>query len=281
MSISLDIDHLQSWIGKRAEKVDIITPRLANSLAAVLDEDCELMDGAVAPLGIHWCLCADIAKMSALGSDGHPERGGFLPPVPLPRRMWAGGALLYEDQFLVGDEVRRVSQIDNVAVKTGRTGQLCFVTVSHEYHTSRGVALRERHDIVYRALERPSGEKPHATEMPAPDYKLAVAGTPTLLMRYSAVTFNGHRIHYDRDYCINDEFYPGLIVHGPLQANYLLRLAFEMNGNKLPKRFEFRGTSPLFDGSICTINGINKEDGSRELWVMNAEGVVTMKATSA
>lgn len=277
MPSTIDIDHLKGWIGREHESRDTITPRLANGLAAVLDEACDLKAGDPAPIGIHWCLSPEIAPMSALGPDGHPARGGFLPPVPLPRRMWAGGELAFSGTFRVGDEVRRLSRVEDVAVKEGRSGTLCFVAVRHEYRTAEGLVLRERHDIVYRALEAPAGGTLPAAALPEPDETLAVEATPPLLVRYSAVTFNGHRIHYDRDYCIREEFYPGLVVHGPLQATYLLRMAHGLNGGRFPARFEFRGTAPLFDGAVFTVNG-RREEGGQRLWVRSAGGAVTMQA---
>ncbi|MGD9866207.1 MAG: MaoC family dehydratase N-terminal domain-containing protein [Pseudodonghicola sp.] len=278
--MELDIDHLKSWIGKTRESRDTVSPRLANSLAAVLDEEPGLTAGDPAPIGIHWCLSPDIVAMRGLGPDGHPARGDFLPPVPLPRRMWAGGELCFSGDFRVGDEVLRRSRIEDVAVKTGRSGTLCFVAVRHEYVTPRGTALEERHDIVYRAIEPSKGAPAPATDLPEPEARIEIDGTPTLLMRYSAATFNGHRIHYDRDYCRDEEFYPGLIVHGPLQANYLLRMATQMHGDRLPRRFRFRGTAPLFDGQVFSVNGRHTAE-ELELWVRNAAGVVTMQATSA
>lgn len=277
--MELEIDHLKGWIGATRETEDEISPRLANSLAAVLDEAPTLAVGDVAPIGIHWCLSPEIAPMHRLGPDGHPARGDFLPPVPLPRRMWAGGELVFSGDFRVGEKVRRLSRVEDVAVKTGRTGTLCFVTVRHEYHTPRGLALRERHDIVYRAIEAPAGGTPPANDMPAPTERLTIEGSAVLLSRYSAVTFNGHRIHYDRDYCREVEHYPGLIVHGPLQATYLLRMATAMNGGGLPGVFSFRGTAPLFDGGKFTVNGAREADGA-VLWVEDQGGAVTMKATA-
>jgi len=278
MTVQLDIEHLRGWIGSSHETVDIITPRLANSMAAILDETPILVDGDPAPIGIHWCLSPDIAPMSGLGTDGHPARGAFLPPVPLPRRMWAGGELSFSGDFRVGDSVRRLSKVTDVVPKQGRSGALCFVTVNHEYHTPRGLALSERHDIVYRAIE-PSTAEPAKADMPVPGTSIAIDGTATLLMRYSAATFNGHRIHYDRDYCINEEFYPGLVVHGPLQATYMLRMATELAGGQLPGRFAFRGLSPLIDGQTFSVNALAGDDGLT-LWVENAAGVMTMKATT-
>ncbi len=280
MSEKIDVEHLKKWLGSERETFDIITPRLANGLAAVLNESCDLNEGDLAPIGIHWCLSPDIVPMSGLGADGHPARGAFLPPVPLPRRMWAGGELCFSGVFRVGDNVRRLSRVDDIALKAGRSGTLCFVTVHHEYSVDGSVILNERHDIVYRALEAPSGNKPPKADVVEPDMMLEIDGTPTLLMRYSAVTFNGHRIHYDRDYCIHEEFYPGLIVHGPLQANYMLRMAYQLNDNRLPKRFSFRGLSPLFDGSSFTINA-KREDSGNRFWVLNADGAMTMQAQTS
>jgi len=277
--MELDIDHLKGWIGATRETVDDISPRLAISLAAVLNEPTVLAMGDTAPIGIHWCLSPEIVPMARLGPDGHPARGDFLPPVPLPRRMWAGGELTFSGDFRVGDRVRRLSHVEDVVLKTGRTGTLCFVTVRHEYQTPRGLALRERHDIVYRAIEAPAGGTPPRNDMPTPQERLSIDGSAVLLLRYSAATFNGHRIHYDRDYCREVEFYPGLIVHGPLQATYLLRMATAMNDGQLPNQFDFRGTAPLFDGGPFTVNGA-REAGGAVLWVENAEGAVTMKATA-
>lgn len=282
----LDIDHLKSWIGRTTESVDHISPRLAASLAAVLDESTDLSEGDEAPVCIQWCLSPQIAPMSGLGPDGHPARGGFLPPVPFPRRMWAGGLLEFSGDLRVGDRVARRSRIADVSLKEGRSGRLIFVAVDHEYHSPRGLALRERHDIVYRELEqKPASAAPASATAPAPPRPVAgqsfsIEATPVLLMRYSAVTFNGHRIHYDRDYCIREENYPGLIVHGPLQATYLLRLARRMNGGRMPARFEFRGLSPLFDGPAFTING-KREAAETTLWTADAAGTVTMKATAS
>ncbi|MEI4473015.1 FAS1-like dehydratase domain-containing protein [Frigidibacter sp. MR17.24] len=277
MDTALDVDHLRGWIGSTHETTDTISPRLARSLAAVLDQPGALAEGDPAPPGIHWCLSPEIAPMSALGPDGHPARGGFLPPVPLPRRMWAGGELAFTDAFRVGDTVRRHSEVEEVVLKQGRTGALCFVTLRHRYTTGRGPALTERHDIVYRALEAPAGGTPPAPDLPAPQETFSVAATPVLLARYSAVTFNGHRIHYDRDYCRDEEGYPGLVVHGPLQATFLLGLSVRMLGGAMPARFGFRGTSPLFDGGAFHVNGATRGAG-QELWVQSDAGRVTMRA---
>ena len=186
----IDIERLRTWIGQTAEAEDVITPRLAASLLAVLDEDGDTAEGAEAPTAIHWCLAPDIANMSALGPDGHPARGGFLPPVPLPRRMWAGGELTFLGLPLrVGDKVTRRSRIDDVAFKDGRSGPLVFVTVSHAYSTARGLALSERQDIVYReAVSRASAPASGdgGAARPVPERSLSIEASATLLFRYSA-----------------------------------------------------------------------------------------------
>ncbi len=279
MSLDLDEERLKSWIGAERDSRDVISPRLARSLAAVLDEAGPLAEGDPAPAGIHWCLSPEIAPMSGLGPDGHPARGDFLPPVPLPRRMWAGGELRFSGDFRVGDEVLRRSRVEDVRVKTGRTGTLCFVAVRHEYSGPRGPVLSERHDIVYRALEAPTGGRPPQEPRPEPEERLTVEASPVLLMRYSAATFNGHRIHYDREYCLREEFYPGLVVHGPLQATYLLRMAKRMRGEAYPARFAFRGTSPLFDGPAFTVNGA-REGEALKLWIADSQDAATMQATA-
>jgi 3-methylfumaryl-CoA hydratase len=278
----VDIDHLRSWIGREQVKTDLITPRLATSLNAIFDIPGELVQGDVAPAGIQWCLAPDISVMSALGPDGHPTRGGFLPPVPFSRRMWAGGELRFSGDFRVGDEVARRSIVDDVALKSGRSGEMIFVTVRHEYSTSRGVVLSERQDIVYRQLAANPADTPAPTA-PVPaeraDRIVSIAGDPVLLFRYSAITFNGHRIHYDQPYVTDEEGYPGLVFHGPLQANYLLRLAIDSRGGELPRTFAFRSVSPLFAGQMVTLNA-RDDGGETKLWVANAAGVTTMTAVA-
>jgi 3-methylfumaryl-CoA hydratase len=222
--------------------------------------------------------------MSEIGSDGHPARGGFLPPVPLPRRMWAGGQIEFIDPLRVGDTVTRSSRISDVTMKTGSTGALCFVSVDHTITTPRGTAIRERHDIVYRDIA-PAGDAkaaPAPTPAPAPaaKHRESHMADPVLLFRYSALTFNGHRIHYDRDYVTKVEGYPGLIVHGPLQASLLIEFAAKLRGGKPPAKFVYRGVSPLFDGAEFSVNG-NETAAGLEVWTANAAGVPTMKGTAS
>jgi 3-methylfumaryl-CoA hydratase len=218
--------------------------------------------------------------MSMLGPDGHPTRGGFLPPVPLPRRMWAGGELAFLDPLRVGDEAKRVSKISDVTIKTGSTGTLCFVSVEHVVTTPRGIAIRERQDIVYRDIGGAPAAPPKAPPPPpVTKYRETHVSDPVLLFRYSALTFNGHRIHYDRDYVTKVEGYPGLIFHGPLQAAFIVELAAKLHGGVAPKKLSYRGVQPLFEGSEFSVNA-NDNAGSMEVWTSNAEGQPTMKGTA-
>jgi 3-methylfumaryl-CoA hydratase len=189
----MDIDHLRQWIGRGEEAADMVTHRLAVSLNATLNRAPDAM-----PLGLHWCLAPTLAATKDLAADGLPARGGFLPPVPLPLRMWAGGRLEFHDAFKVRDEVTRRSAVGDITVKEGRSGRLCFVAVTHDYLTVRGPAISERQDIVYRAATG-SGAAPSAA-VPRPEWTTHVMADAVLLFRYSALTFNAHRIHFDADY---------------------------------------------------------------------------------
>lgn len=281
MTEKLDIDHLRQWIGRSTEATDIVTAQLVMGLRATLFQDVgEPKTGDAAPFTVHWCLAQPVFPMSMLGPDGHPTRGGFLPPVPLPRRMWAGGEIEFLQPLRVGDESTRTSRIADVQVKTGSTGTLCFVSVEHSISSPRGIAIRERQDIVYRAM---TGSAPAGGKAPPPppkaQHRESHVSDPVLLFRYSALTFNGHRIHYDRDYVTKVEGYPGLIFHGPLQAALIIEMAARLRGGKAPKKFTYRGVQPLFEGSEFSINANETADGM-ELWTANAEGQPTMKGTA-
>jgi 3-methylfumaryl-CoA hydratase len=279
MTADLDITKLRGWIGRTETSVDTLTPRLAREYVAMLDR----APGVdVAPLAIHWCLAPTAAPAAALGPDGHPPRGLFLPPVPLPRRMWAGGELQFYDGLLVGDALVRTSRIADVAVKEGRTGILCFVTVEHEIASPRGLAISERQDIVYRDNEAKTA--PVAGVAPVrrgggreAAWRREMRVDPVQLFRYSALTYNGHRIHYDRDYAVGVEAYPGLVVHGPLQATWLLEYAAEILGRP-PAIFSFRGISPLFDFERFTLCARQGALGL-ELWT-EVDGATAMEASA-
>ena len=278
ISPQLDLEHLRGWIGRREEAEDVVTPRLTAGLLAVLDHpETSLAEGDLAPLAIHWCLAPPIRPTSQLGLDGHPLRGGMLPPVPLPRRMWAGGALEFPGRIRVGDRVRRQSVVRDVTLKQGRSGPLCFVTVDHEFFGPDGLVLRERHDIVYRAA---GGAAPMATPVaPVARWQEGAQASAVQLFRYSAITFNGHRIHYDRDYATGVEGYAGLVVHGPLQATLLLDFAARLELTP-PQKFTFRGVSPLLDGPPFTLNAAERADGGLDLWTADTGGRLCMTATA-
>ena len=279
MTDELEIAHLQGWIGREDEGTDLVTPELVRKFRAMLDRPGrDPVPGEPAPPLIHFCLAQPAVAQSQLGPDGHPARGGFLPPVPLPRRMWAGGGLTFHREIRVGDTVRRLSRIAEVALKRGRTGPLCFVTVEHRIEANGALAVEERQDIVYRGLEAAGGNKP-PPPAPAGAHRREVDVSAVVLFRYSALTFNGHRIHYDRRYVTQVEGYPGLIVHGPLQATLLLSFAAEIRGAP-PARFSFRGLSPLFDDDRVLLHA--EEDGNGlKLWTARDGGSVAMSAHAA
>ncbi len=282
MTNALDLDHLRQWIGNTTEATDIVTAQLVKSLRATLFQNIgEPTTGDPAPWTTHWCLAQPVFPMSQLGPDGHPTRGGFLPPVPLPRRMWAGGELAFLDAVRVGDEVTRTSRIADVTMKTGSTGALCFVAVEHSITTPRGVAIRERQDIVYRDMSpaQPASPGKPAPPLPTAKHRESHMADPVLLFRYSALTFNGHRIHYDRDYVTKVEGYPGLVFHGPLQAALIVELAAKLHSGAAPKKFSYRGVQPLFEGSEFSVNA-NDTSAGMELWTANSAGQPTMKGTA-
>lgn len=277
----VDIAHLRRWIGREERKTDVLTAGLAERLRATLGSGAAA-PGETLPLAIHWCLAPAAAPPGEIGEDGHPARGGFLPPVPLPRRMWAGGELKFLWPLRIGDAVERLSRIADVSEKVGRTGRLVFVTVEHEISTSQGVAVAERQDLVYREARSTAPPRQAADPVAGPrraDAGLTVETPAVLLFRYSALTFNGHRIHYDRDYARDVEGYPGLVVHGPLQATLLANMAARLSDGRPPRAFAYRGVAPLFDGAAFTVNAARR-DGGFDLWCADSTGATTMTAAA-
>jgi 3-methylfumaryl-CoA hydratase len=277
-----DLDHLRQWIGRTTEASDIVTAQLVKGLRSTLFMEIgEPTPGDAAPFTVHWCLAQPVFPMSELGPDGHPARGGFLPPVPLPRRMWAGGELEFIDPLRVGDQAVRTSRIADVTMKTGSTGALCFVSVEHLIATPRGPAIRERQDIVYRDMSTQPVSAPAKPAAPPPSarHRESHMADAVLLFRYSALTLNGHRIHYDRDYVTRVEGYPGLIFHGPMQAALLVEFAAKLHGGRAPAKFSYRGVQPLFEGSEFSVNA-NDAGAGLELWTANSAGQPTMKGTA-
>ena len=280
---SATLTHLQSWVGKTQTVDDDITSAPVRALSATLDRDdsAPVAGSTVLPPLWHWLFFLPQQRQSEIGPDGHPRRGGFLPPVPLPRRMWAGGRLcwLTENPLLVGQAVRRVSSIASVTHKAGRTGDLLFVLVKHEVHNAKGLALTEEHDIVYRAAAQPGDPVPQpvAAEQGAA-WQREIVPDDVLLFRYSALTFNGHRIHYDRRYVTEVEGYPGLIVHGPLIATLLVDLVRRHVPDAFVKSFHFKAVRPTFDLHPFWLNGQPSADGKTvQLWAQDHEGWLTMQ----
>ncbi len=273
----IDIEHLRQWIGRTETAQDSVSARLVAGYLAVLDDPKPHRDvGDLAPLAIHWCLAPETQPMSQLGLDGHPKRGGLLPPVPLPHRMWAGGKIDLVGRFSVGDVITRHSTVQDVTLKNGRSGPLCFVAVDHTFVGPKGLILTERHDIVYRAARDPNAPAPVIPQAPLGRWSYGVMADPVLLFRYSAITFNGHRIHYDRHHAITSEGYSGLVVHGPLQATMMLEFAARLQDGP-PRSFTFRGISPLIDGAAFTVNA-NKTPEGLHLWTASADGRLCMEA---
>jgi 3-methylfumaryl-CoA hydratase len=274
--MNLDIDHLRQWIGHEQDDEEVLSSTLVRQFNATFDRVSGTKIGDAAPLLIHFCLAQPISPTAELGPDGHPARGGFLPPVPLPRRMWAGGAFRFHSDIRIGETVRRHSVIRDVTLKQGRTGPLCFVTVEHEINSDGRICLTERQDIVYREAPKEARATAQPEAALLGSHSRQIEPTAPLLFRYSAMTFNGHRIHYDNPYVTQVENYPGLIVHGPMQATLLCQLAADINGTA-PKSFRFRSLSPIFDDADFTINAEAERDALK-LWTARLGGPVAMEA---
>lgn len=279
-SPSFDIELLKQWIGRRESGRDLVHASHANALAATLDRDEQFGDGDALPPLWHWVYFWSAAPASGVGADGHAKRGGFLPPVPLPRRMWAGGRLSFVAPLPIGVAAEKESHIVDVSMKEGATGPLAFVTVEHRVRAGATTCIVEQHDIVYR--DHPAADAPASKGKPAPtdaQWIRRIDPDPVLLFRYSALTFNGHRIHYDRSYVTGVEGYPGLIVHGPLIATLLMDLLHRELPQRAVQTFSFRAVSPLFDIDSFTVNGKLADDGrSAVLWASNARGELAMQA---
>lgn len=279
-SSDIDLDQLQQWIGRSETLGDLIHASPANALAATLGREGEWHGGALLPPLWHWLYFWAPAPAAAIGPDGHPARGSFLPPVTLPRRMWAGGRLSFDAPLAIGTQAERTSRIADVKARQGASGSLVFVTVEHIISSDARRSIVEEHDIVYR--EAPHAGAPALTPKPAPDdahWSREVQPDPVLLFRYSALTFNGHRIHYDRSYVTEVEGYPGLVVHGPLIATLLMDLLQQELPDRAPTRFAFRAISPLFDVESFSLHGRLADDGRTvALWAANARGELAMQA---
>jgi len=282
LSAPLDAETLRSWVGRTETRTDVIDARPVALLSATLDRDDPApRRGDVLPPLWHWLYFLPAYRQSEVGPDGHAKRGGFLPPVPLPRRMWAGSRLEWLAPIAIGDEVSRLSRIASVTPKSGRSGALVFVVVRHEYSTAAGLALAEEHDIVYREPPAPGADTPAAKTAPPAiaAWRRRIVPDDVLLFRYSALTFNGHRIHYDRRYVTEVEGYPGLVVHGPLIATLLVDLLRRHRPDVALRRFEFRALAPLFDTAPFEVCGRPEYERSDVLlWAQGGGGALAMQA---
>lgn len=259
-------EDFSAWIGKQEHLTDVLDPVRSSALRAALGEDGSLQAGDEMPVLHHWLYFWNVVQPSGLGTDGHPAKGGFLPPVPLPRRMWAGGRLKFLQPLHLGETVTKTSTILKIEAKSGKSGNLVFVTVQHEFSGPNGLAIVEEQDLVYREAAAAGSIPLPASGTPEPEctWRDDVNPDTVLLFRYSALTMNGHRIHYDRPYAIDEEAYPALVVHGPLMATLLAGLAARKLGKPLTS-FDFRGQSPAFDSLPLHVCGEPAEGGA-SLW---------------
>ena len=307
----IDLDFLRTWVGRTTADTDSLSVRHARLMAATIDyPPGRIAAGEPLPPLWHWLYFLEGLTPSRLGRDGHPQRGGFLPPVPLANRMWAGGRVEFLEPPLLGQTVTKRSTIASVQHKAGRSGELVFVTVLHEILRGESTIVREEQDLVYRdphPRAAPAAAPARASTGSGPGAATAdvhahadagaeaqgdaaegageAAGArpgraylpdATMLFRYSALTFNGHRIHYDADYCREVEGYPGLVVHGPLNATMLAWRAQEASGRRLA-RFEYRGVRPAFAGSPIALRA--QADGDAvSLAALDANGQELMNA---
>ncbi|WP_341912254.1 acyl-CoA dehydrogenase [Ferrovibrio terrae] len=283
-----DKTSLKDWIGGQDEAADLFLPERCIALARALDQpDAHLVEEAPLPPLRHWLYFWSPAQRARLGRDGHPALGSFLPDVSQfwggsqTRRMWAGSRLDFHRPLMLGMPTRRLSTVESVEEKSGRSGRLVFVTVRHDIFDADTPAVTDRHDIVYR--EELAGAALPEPDTASGDYQWSANFTadPVLLFRYSALTYNGHRIHYDRDYARDVEGYRGLVVHGPLLATLLVDFATSLRPGLGLKRFSFRGRRPVIDSQPFQLRAKNAHDGSLSLWIADADGALAMTAEAA
>ena len=277
--------NLKDWIGRSEEVSDIASATPYAALSATFDRPAERPAvGTPLPALWHWLYFLPLHRQSEIGPDGHARRGGFLPPVPLPRRMWAGSQFEFHQPLRIGDAMTRTSSIDDVSEKKGRTGPLVFVKVRHEIRRGgeTAIALTEFHDIVYRQAATADDAVPEPIAAPAQSqWEKQWVPNDVLLFRYSALTFNGHRIHYDRRYVTEVEGYPGLIVHGPLIATLLQDVLRRNLPDAKVRRFAFKAVRPTFDLNAFSVHGKPSADGKTvELWAQDHDGWLTMQGTA-
>lgn len=272
--MSDSFEQYRAWIGRKRHAEDVVTKWPMQAMGATLDTgDPEPREGDPLPPMWHWMYFLEAAPASKIGPDGHPERGDFLPPLPLPRRMYAGSRLTFTRPVHCGEKIVRESEITGVEAKSGSTGTMVFVTLQHRIHGEKGLALVDEQSAVYREAAKPgeAGTKPR----PAPQdatWSKTVAPDPVMLFRYSALTFNGHRIHYDHPYVTGVEGYGGLLVHGPLMGMLMCELARRSVPERRLAAYEFRAMSPVTHVHPFTVAARREADGTLATWIANHEG---------
>ena len=275
--------NLQDWVGRTQTVTDLIAPFPVAALEASLDRDGPAPKmGDVLPPLYHWLYFLGTAATEALDVDGHPKRGDFLPPVTLPRRMWASSDVRFEGDLHIGDMASQTSTIESIAEKTGRTGPLVFVNLRHDVTGPSGLCVVDRQSVVYREMPPKDASTPPAKPAPTDDaFHRVVSPSAALLFRYSALIFNAHRIHYDHPYTTEVEGYPGLVVHGPLLATLLSDLVRRNTGDAALAAFQFRAMSPVFDDADFTVCGRADGDKDVQLWAKNADGGLCVQAQAS
>ena len=278
--MNINVDELKSWIGNDEIAFDEVSQSLEARFRATLDEDPgNPQKGEIASSGLHWALAPAVVKSSLLGKDSHPKKGEFLPPVPLPRRMWAGCRTHFLKPLKIGDLVKKRSSVVDINLKDGKSGLLCFVTANYEFFVDDQLMIKEDHDLVYRDYNKEDKTIFVKNDLPfvKSDYEEKIFAHPTMLFRYSAITFNGHRIHYDYPYSTEEEGYKDLVFHGPLQATLMLRAAEKYKKTKV-KSFSHRGVAPVYANDDLIINIENKPNDSLNCFTSTKDAGMTMKA---
>jgi 3-methylfumaryl-CoA hydratase len=269
-----------AWIGRTQEQSDVLTPGLLRRFRATIDSDAT---DDIAPQGIHWCLCLPEAATADLGDDGHPTRGGFMPPIPLTRRMWASSDVIFHAPLSAGVNVIRKSIIAEISEKQGSSGPLVFVTLDHETWADSALVISERQSVVYRGaptVAAPTSPSDDIADLSGWPINRSITPSEPLLFRYSALTFNSHRIHYDQPYATGVEGYHGLVVHGPLIATLLLDLAAREFGGDMIKKFSMRAESAAFIGEPLHLVGKN-EHQNITLAAIGNDGRTVMSAETS
>ena len=273
------MENFESWIGKTDVQHDICSTRPVHMMQALLNQTS--IQPVVLPHLYHWCYFLPIVDHQTLAEDGHPRKGNFLPPIPFPKRMWAGGRLQFIQPIQIDQALHRESEIKNIQFKQGKSGSMYFVTVEHRLFADDQLCIIEEHDIVYREASNKLTSIPTAIDQPqelrTADYRHHYHADTVALFRYSAATFNGHKIHYDRNYCIEQEGYPGLVVHGPLLATLLLHFFKHEYPAADIKTFNFRALKPVFDFQKFNVCGVCNADQA-EVWIEHLDGSVAMQA---